>query len=179
MSIETFIELWTGTEGYKCTTSYETCTSTWDICQDLASFTNVYELMTWCLLFFKNGCIISTKYILLYGAVPTVDTMIFIGWFFFKFSCRKKLQCNRSCNATYIAASYRIYLETQQLQHQKVNFAIAKNQFLFPERYMANNITPKSFRKKSPILTKEGKNLIRSIWEKYFTTYNLQLTTWG
>ena len=57
----------------------------------------------------------------------------------------------------YITASNgkKIYLETQQLQHVKVKFAIAKNQLIFLKRCIANNM-PKSFRIKSPILSKKG-----------------------
>ena len=62
----------------------------------------------------------------------------------------------------YITASYgkKIYSETQQLQREKVKFAIAKNQLILLERCMANNIMPKSFCIKSPILSKKDKNLI-------------------
>ena len=41
-----------------------------------------------------------------------------------------------------------------------------KNQLIFLERCMANNIIPKSFRRKSPILSKKGKNLIEQYQEK-------------
>ena len=60
----------------------------------------------------------------------------------------------------YITASYgkKIYSETQQLQRVKVKFTVAKNQLIFLERCMANNIIPKSFRIKSPILSKRGEN---------------------
>ena len=60
----------------------------------------------------------------------------------------------------YITASYgkKIYSETQQLQLVKVKFTVAKNQLIFLERCMANNIIPKSFRIKSPILSKRGEN---------------------
>ena len=68
----------------------------------------------------------------------------------------------------YIAASYdkKIYSETQQLQRVKVKFAIAKNQLIFPEICMANNIMPKSFRIKSPILPKKDNNLIEHYQKK-------------
>ena len=68
----------------------------------------------------------------------------------------------------YITASYgkKIYSETQQLQREKVKFAIAKNQLLFLERCMANNIMPKSFCIKSPILSKKGKNFIEQYQKK-------------
>ena len=60
----------------------------------------------------------------------------------------------------YITASYdkKIYSETQQLQRVKVKFTVAKNQLIFLERCRANNIIPKSFRIKSPILSKRGEN---------------------
>ena len=41
-----------------------------------------------------------------------------------------------------------------------------KNQLIFLERCMANNIIPKSFRIKSPILSKKGKILIEQYQEK-------------
>ena len=68
----------------------------------------------------------------------------------------------------YITASYRkkIYSETQQLQRAKVKCAIAKNQLIFLERCIADNIMPKSFRIKSPILSKKGKNLIKQYQKK-------------
>ena len=67
----------------------------------------------------------------------------------------------------YITASNgkKIYLETQQLQRVKVKFAIAKNQLTFLERCIANNM-PKSFRIKSPVLSKKGKNLIEKYQKK-------------
>ena len=68
----------------------------------------------------------------------------------------------------YIIASYgkKSYSETQQLQPVKVKFAIVKNQLILLERCMANNIMPKSFRIKSPILSKKGKNLIGQYQKK-------------
>ena len=68
----------------------------------------------------------------------------------------------------YITASYgkKIYSETQQLQRVKVKFAIAKNDLIFLERCMVNNIMPKSFQIKSPILSKKGKNLIKQYQKK-------------
>ena len=68
----------------------------------------------------------------------------------------------------YITASYgkKIYSETQQLQRVKVKFVVAKSQLIFLERCMANNITPTSFRIKSPILSKRGENLIEQYQKK-------------
>ena len=68
----------------------------------------------------------------------------------------------------YITASYgkTIYSETQQLQRLKVKLAIAKNQLIFLERCMTNNIMPKSFRTKSSILSRKGKNLIEQYQKK-------------
>ena len=51
-----------------------------DISQVLASYANVYELMTQCFFLLKVGCIISIKYSdVSYDAVPIVDTMVHIG----------------------------------------------------------------------------------------------------
>ena len=67
----------------------------------------------------------------------------------------------------YITASQsKIYSETQQLQREKVKFAITKKQFIFLERYMANNIMQKSFHIKSPILSKMSKNLVKQYQKK-------------
>ena len=67
----------------------------------------------------------------------------------------------------YIKASQsKIYSETQQLQREKVKFAITKNQFIFLERYMANNIMQKSFHIKSPILSKKSKHLVKQYQKK-------------
>ena len=72
----------------------------------------------------------------------------------------------------YITASCskKIYSETQHLQREKVNFVIAKNQLIFLERCMANNIIPMAFHIKSPILSEKGKNLIDQYKKKTFTT---------
>ena len=54
----------------------------------------------------------------------------------------------------------KIYSETQQLKCQKVKFTIAFTkvyQFILIERCTANNIMPKSFYIKSPILSKRAK----------------------
>ena len=60
--------------------SCETCTLSWHISQVLASYANVYELITGWLFLFKVGCIISTKYLnVLYDTVLIVDTMVLIG----------------------------------------------------------------------------------------------------
>ena len=68
----------------------------------------------------------------------------------------------------YLTASYgkTIYSETQQLQRLKVKLAIAKNQLIFLERCMTNNIMPKPFRKKSSILSRKGKNLMEQYQKK-------------
>ena len=60
----------------------------------------------------------------------------------------------------YITASHgkTIYSETQQPQREKVKFATTKNQLIFLEKFVVNNIMPKSFHIKSSILSKKGKN---------------------
>ena len=69
-----------GTDGYKFTTSKEVCISLEDIFHSFASSTNEDEFKTICLLLFKVGCIILTKYFKVpYGSDPTVDTTALIG----------------------------------------------------------------------------------------------------
>ena len=68
----------------------------------------------------------------------------------------------------YITALYgkKLYSETQQQQREKVNFAIAKNELIFIERCMANNIMADSFPIKSLILSKKSKNFIEQYLKK-------------
>ena len=68
----------------------------------------------------------------------------------------------------FITTSYgkKIYSTTKQFQEKKIKNAHAKNQFIFLQRCISNNITPKSFRIKSPINTKKANNLTKEYQTK-------------
>ena len=60
------------------------------------------------------------------------------------------------------ATSYgeKTYKHTVDLQKMKVKASIAKNQLIFLERSIKNNILPKSFRLKPPVKSVKGNNII-------------------
>ena len=62
--------------------------------------------------------------------------------------------------------SKELYKETLSLQQQKIKKAIAKNKLIFLQRYIYHNITPKSFRIKSPIRSKKAFNIMKEYSRK-------------
>ena len=58
------------------------------------------------------------------------------------------------------------YKHTFNLQKMKVKASIAKNQLIFLERCMKNNILPKSFRLKPPIKSINGYNIMKDCIKK-------------
>lgn len=69
------------------------------------------------------------------------------------------------CIKSYIITKYGkwIYTDTQQLQ---VKFVHPKNQFIFLQRCIANNVIPKSFQVKTPIMSRKGKFLLCEYQQK-------------
>ena len=67
-----------------------------------------------------------------------------------------------------LVSSYgkKLYKEILSLQRQKIKKAIAKNQLIFLQRCIHNNITPKSFQLKSPIKTKKAFNVMKEYSRK-------------
>ena len=61
-----------------------------------------------------------------------------------------------------LIASYRkeLYKQTSLLQQMKIKNAVAKNQVIFLQRCIYHNITPKSFRLKTPIKSKKAFNIM-------------------
>ena len=58
------------------------------------------------------------------------------------------------------------YKHTFNLQKMKVKASIAKNQLIFLERCIKNNILPKSFRLKPPIKSIKGYNIMKDCSKK-------------
>ncbi|XP_065675527.1 uncharacterized protein LOC136091746 [Hydra vulgaris] len=68
----------------------------------------------------------------------------------------------------YIITFYgkKIYDDTKKLQDLKIRNANSKNQLVFLQKCLSNNITPKSFKVKTPIHTKKAKNILKEYIKK-------------
>ncbi|XP_065678099.1 uncharacterized protein LOC136093107 [Hydra vulgaris] len=68
----------------------------------------------------------------------------------------------------YIITFYgkKIYDDTKKLQDLKIRNANLKNQLVFLQKCLSNNITPKSFKIKNPIHTKKAKNTMKEYSKK-------------
>jgi len=57
------------------------------------------------------------------------------------------------------------YKDTIILQQTKIKASSAKNQLIFLERCIKNNVLPKSFRLKPPMKSTKGINIIKNVAE--------------
>ena len=64
--------------------------------------------------------------------------------------------------------SYRkeIYKTTRELQREKIKAAVSKNQLIFLEKYLTHDVTPKSFRIKSPIKSQKAIRITKEYRKK-------------